>query len=99
MNSEEETLLLLLLRRRRRKRKRKTRAWVLEILMNRGQDGHFFTLYPLLRRNEEQFFNYFRMSIASFDELTAILQDSITRQNTIMRKSISAEQRIAMTLR
>ncbi|XP_050354264.1 uncharacterized protein LOC126778588 [Nymphalis io] len=100
MASDEETLLLLLLRHRRRQRKRKTRSvWVEEILMYREQEGDFYTLYPRLRRSEKNFFNYFRMSIASFDELTSILKLSISRQDTVMRKSIPAEQRLAMTLR
>ncbi|XP_050351879.1 uncharacterized protein LOC126774408 [Nymphalis io] len=100
MASDEETLLLLLLRHRRRQRKRKTRSvWVEEILMYREQEGDFYTLYPRLRRSEKKFFNYFRMSIASFDELTSILKLSISRQDTVMRKSIPAEQRLAMTLR
>ncbi|CAF4863328.1 unnamed protein product [Pieris macdunnoughi] len=87
MASDEETLLLLLLRRRRRqKRRRQTRSlWVEEILMYREQDGNFFTLYPSLRRNENKFFNYFRMSTAPFDELTTILKASISRRDTVIR--------------
>ncbi|CAH2101710.1 unnamed protein product [Euphydryas editha] len=38
----------------------------------------FITLYPKLREHDEKFFNYFRMSVTSFDELLEIIQEDLT---------------------
>lgn len=98
MDFEEEALLLLLLIRRRRRRK-KRKLWVHPILETRNYNGEFNHLFSELRLDEEKFFNYFRMSISSFDELCNILKDKIKREDTIMRKSIPPEERLAVTLR
>lgn len=98
MNFDEEALLLVLLLRKKRCRKRRS-TWVHPILQSRGQYGMFHTLYPQLRDDGDKFFNYFRMSMTSFDELTNIVRQKLQRVDSIMRKSISAEERIAVTLR
>lgn len=98
----DEALLLLLLHRRRRarkhKRKRNREIWV-QLILQYKHEGDFYTLLPKIRSQEKCFYKYFRMSRRSFEELTDILKNKICRQDTIMRKSISAEERIAITLR
>lgn len=97
MDSDEEALLLLKPRRRRQRQKRK--FWVHPILELREQHGQFYHLFMELRSDEEKFFNYFRMSVSSFDELNNILKSKIKREDTIMRRSIQPEERLAVTLR
>lgn len=93
-------LLSLLLYRRRAKRRQKNRQiWVHPINERREDVGAFYTLFPDLRNDEDKFFNYFRMSIASFDELHIRLKSKIQRQNTTMRNSIQPVEMLAITLR
>jgi ribosomal protein L20 len=56
---------------RRRKRMRKNRVmWVHRINEKRLEAGiEYHSLFEELRQVEDKFFNYFRMSISSFDEL------------------------------
>ena len=100
---EAQTLLLLLLIRRRRRQVKKlqraARIWINPLLLNCHSEGDFFILYPKLRQDELKFYNYFRMSVAAFEQLNDLLKESVSRHDTIMRKSISAEERIAITIR
>ncbi|CAH1964553.1 unnamed protein product [Acanthoscelides obtectus] len=59
----------------------------------------FFKLYGDLRKYPEKFFNYTRISIASFDELLNLCRNDLTKQDTIFRKSISAEEKLFVSLR
>jgi hypothetical protein len=61
--------------------------------------GQFYTLFEDLRANEAKFFNYFRMSSRSYDELLVILKHDITGKNTNMRLCISPEEKPAVTFR
>lgn len=44
-------------------------------------------------------FNYLRMSLTSFDELLSLCWNDLTKQDTILRKSISPEEKLFVTLR
>ena len=97
---DREQLLALLLYRRRLKRKRKTGLiWVHSINQRREEVGDFYTLFPELRNDEEKFFNYFRMSISSFDELHNLLENHTQRKNTRLRNCIQPVEMLAITLR
>ncbi|CAH1977615.1 unnamed protein product [Acanthoscelides obtectus] len=65
----------------------------------RQKVGTFYTLFEQLRNDDTKFFNYFRMSITSFDELHERLKDSIQRKNTKMRNCIQPIEMLAITLR
>ena len=52
-----------------------------------------------LREDTEKFFSYFRMSPQQFDELLRLVAPKITKKNTNWRPVISAEIRLAITLR
>ncbi len=65
----------------------------------RDKPYEFQTFYGHIRNNDSEFFGYYRMSIKSFDELLGLVRPYITKQNTIMRQSISAEERLTITLR
>ncbi|XP_044746944.1 protein ALP1-like [Coccinella septempunctata] len=60
----------------------------------------FMTLYPNLREHNEKFFNYFRMSIQSFDDLLEIIKEDLSpSQNYVVRDVVSAEEKLVITLR
>ena len=59
----------------------------------------YTTLYPRLREHKTKFFNYFRMSVKSFDELLGLIQEEICSSNTMMRDSICPEEKLVITLR
>ncbi|CAH1998916.1 unnamed protein product [Acanthoscelides obtectus] len=52
-----------------------------------------------IRKHPDKFFEYYRMSIASFDELLGALRPLITKQETSFKKPISAKERLTVTLR
>lgn len=92
-------LIALLLFRRRIKRRRNRLIWVHPINEMRKEVGIFYTLFKQLRQDDTKFFNYFRMSITSFDELHGRIKDSIQRKNTKMRNCIQPVEMLAITLR
>jgi len=53
-----------------------------------------------LREDPDKFFNYFRMSATTFDELLhERLKVTLQRQDTFMKECIQPEQMLAVTLR
>lgn len=93
-----QTILLYLIW-RRRKRNQKKRVWVQPINSERQKHGAYYVLYPELRQNPREFFNYFKMSISTFDELLSLLKDKIRKADTNMRLCISATERLVITIR
>ncbi|KAM4053373.1 uncharacterized protein ACNLHF_006064 isoform 1-T1 [Anomaloglossus baeobatrachus] len=102
LNNVNRNLLILtalrILRRRRRAQIRTKKMWVHPLILERTSKGHFAVLYQDLRRYEDKFKQFCRLSIQSFDNLLAIVGDDLRKQDTIMRKSIAAE-RLLITLR
>ncbi|XP_069586989.1 uncharacterized protein [Ranitomeya imitator] len=80
-------------------RRRSRRMWVHPLLTKRLTKGHFHRLYTALREHPDKFYLYCRMSIQTFDRLLEILRPGITFQDTRLRKAISAEERLLLTLR
>lgn len=99
MNFNEEALLLLLLERRRQKKRKKRKFWVHPIVEDRVKFGQYQTLYHKLRNYPDKFFQFLRMSVNSFDELLHTIGPIISKSNTIMRRSISSEERLVMCIR
>ena len=73
--------------------------WVHPLNLDREKKGEFYTLYPNLRNFQKEFFAMYRMNPAKFDELLRILELRLRRSNTNMRKAISPEQKLVITLR
>jgi endo-1,4-beta-D-glucanase Y len=46
-----------------------------------------------------KFYNYCRMSVMSFEVLLSMLKDKLTKPDTNCRRSITAEERLFLTLR
>ncbi|XP_077497908.1 uncharacterized protein LOC144108585 [Amblyomma americanum] len=90
----------LLLRRRRAQKARRRRLWVHPCWRYRDVEGQANALLPRLRARDEGFFrDFLRMPPSSFDTLLHIVRPVIERQDTPFRRSISAHDRLAMTVR
>ena len=69
------------------------------MLRERNTKGLFYSLYNDLRKYDEKFFNFTRMSTNSFDELLRYIENDIRGQNTNFRESIVPEENLLVTLR
>lgn len=96
---EIEIAAVWYLNRRSKKRKQKREFWVHPIVQLRLKEGTFHMLFHHLVQFPSKFFNYFRMSVQSFNELLNAIKTSIERQDTTMRMSISPKERLAVSLR
>lgn len=101
MELERAVVLWLAYRRwKKRKRAERRRFRIHPILRDRMTHSMFITLYPNLRQHKEKFFNYFRMSIESFDELLNIAKDDLSPcENYVIRDTVTAEEKLVITLR
>ncbi|XP_071534104.1 uncharacterized protein [Panulirus ornatus] len=97
MDVEEAACLWLLHRRQERRRKRR-QHWIHPVIEDSLSHGMYVTLYPKLRNHEEKFFNYFRMSMTSFDDLLELVGEDIATANTTFRDSISPEEKLIVTI-
>ncbi|XP_069618150.1 uncharacterized protein [Ranitomeya imitator] len=73
--------------------------WVHPIINEREEKGHFHVLYQDLRSYPEKFIQFCRLTIQAFDRLLIILTPQLSYEDTCMRRSISAEERLLITLR
>ncbi|XP_077137452.1 uncharacterized protein LOC143802541 [Ranitomeya variabilis] len=85
--------------RRRRSRRHPKRMWVHPIIHEREEKGHFHVLYQDLRSYPEKFIQFCRLTIQAFDRLLIILAPHLSYEHTVRRRSISAEERLLITLR
>lgn len=84
----------------RRKPKRRRLVWTRDWIQRREEHGAYHSLLRELRASDPvSYRNFIRMDEVSFSTLLQKLSPIITRQNTVMRRSISAEERLAVTLR
>lgn len=82
------------------KRKQKKRSeWTKQWLRDREKWSHINLLNHLRDSNVKDYQNFLRMTEVEFNYLLEIVTPHITRQDTHMRKSISAEHRLVATLR
>lgn len=86
-------------RMRRRRQKEERKYWVHPILKTRLSSSHYITLYPKLRDHDETFFNYFRMSIKSFDDLLDLIKNELEANEQSVRYCISPQEKLIVTLR
>ena len=76
------------------------RLWVRNWVANRNKCGASHQLLNELRlEDKKSSFNFLRMNHSSFQELSALCTPFISKQDTTMRKAISACERLALTLR
>ena len=81
-----------------RRSHKKRSVWIKHILRKRQEEGTFQLLIPKLLDNNKQFQNFFRMSKSSFYFLLNLVESTLTRKDTRWRRSISAHERLALTL-
>ena len=72
--------------------------WIYPINNLRFEKGEFFMMYPDLRRYEDRFFGWYRMSTRQFDALLDIVRNSLTKRSTNFREPISAEEQLVITI-
>ena len=89
--------MALLLKKKKHSRKRKIQTH--EMLKSRLDKGVHHTLYDDLCVDDTKFFNYFRMSNPSFEELLSLIENEIRGTDTNMRTSIRPDEKLAVTLR
>ncbi|KAL4708934.1 hypothetical protein ACJJTC_014962 [Scirpophaga incertulas] len=94
-------VLLYWYRRHQRSRRRQNRRfWVHPINQESVRTITFEKLFENRRNDEKMFFNYFRMSIESFEKLLTRLENSsLPKSNTNMRKCLSTKMKLAICLR
>lgn len=79
---------------------RKKRRWGTHpVLANRLSTGQFYIMFEKHRMYPDKFFQYYRMSVTSFDELLCLVSEKIRKNDTTMKKSIPPVQRLVITLR
>ncbi|XP_077112392.1 uncharacterized protein LOC143767757 [Ranitomeya variabilis] len=84
--------------RRRRNSRRQKWMWVHPIIQEREEKGHFHVLYCDLRSFPDKFTQFCRLSIEAFDRLLILLGPHLSYEDTVMRRAISAEERLLITL-
>ncbi|CAH1971178.1 unnamed protein product [Acanthoscelides obtectus] len=82
-------------------KKRRKRRWSIHPINSaRNLRGTYYTLHKELRRDNDKFFNYYRMSIASFDELCEKLKNTFNKDRELIQGfAFEAEEMLSMTLR
>ena len=74
--------------------------WVKPCLQRRQSRGFYDQLVSELQIKDEDIYkNYLRMKPEHFDEILDIIRNDISKQNTHLRDSISAEVKIAVMIR
>lgn len=96
--ASKAALALLLVARKRRMRNRRRRWWIHPVISNRSNRGKFFILQDTLKNHPDKFHDYYRMSIGSFDIILSAIREKLSKKNTV-RESISAEEKLSITLR
>ncbi|XP_069830966.1 uncharacterized protein [Dendropsophus ebraccatus] len=100
--SAHMALLVLLARRRKLRRQeaaRQKRLWIHPVIRMKQEKGHFAMLYADLRRCPGKFQEFIKMSTSAFDGLLDLMRPMLTMQQTLLRRCISPEQRLLITLR
>ncbi|XP_046404950.1 uncharacterized protein LOC124170281 [Ischnura elegans] len=82
-----------------KKKRAKRRFWEHPSLAMRSESGIFQAMYEDLRQHPEKFFDFYGMSISTFDELLSSVKIAITKKDTVARMAITAEERLSVTLR
>ena len=73
--------------------------WVHPINEMRPEKGEFYILCPDLWHFGPKFFNMYRMSVPKFDALLQKVAPKLEKKCTIMRKPLSPEHKLIITLR
>ena len=92
---------LLLMKKKRQEQQtgaQHRRFWVHPINQLRDSKGVFGNLVTELRDHPDRHMKYLRMSPENFDAILHMIRPLITKQDTVMRKSIQPAMKLAVTL-
>lgn len=82
------------------KKVNKRREWIKHWRQNRDSSGSYHFLTQELRLQDKQAYRgYLRMDADCFQEILNLIKTDITRQDTVLRKAVSAEEKLSLTLR
>lgn len=81
------------------KRNVKRQRWMKNWLQKREKYSHVVLLKEIGMTESEDYRNYFRMSVGTFDKLLRMVEPFLIRKDTNMRESLSVNERLAVTLR
>ncbi len=73
------------------------RWWVRPIFARRAEQGDYSNLFQELRKDEDKFFAYCRMTTAQFDMLLNMVTPKLLKNSK--RSAICPGERLALTLR
>ncbi|KAF0768784.1 protein ALP1-like [Aphis craccivora] len=73
--------------------------WVHPLNAQRITLGESHYLYFDLRKYLDRIFNYYHMSIKSFDELVVLMRPRISETSSTFRETIDIKKRLTVTLR
>jgi hypothetical protein len=79
-------------------KKKKRKVWCKEWLLQRSRLSHV-ELIKELRSSSQDYFNYLRMSEDNFMILLEKVRPLIEKEDTVLRAAITAEERLAVTIR
>ena len=80
------------------KKRRKRKKWVKDWIGKRNSFTYLNLSNEIKKIDMDDFQNYFRMDYRTYSNLLEILRPLITKKNTVMKESISANERLAITL-
>lgn len=83
------------------KKKNKRKCWEREWIAKRKQNAGLYRelLQELAKEDAAAYINFLRMSFSNFEALLEMVAPIIAKQDTHLRKSIPAGERLAVTLR
>ncbi|XP_050316046.1 uncharacterized protein LOC126750463 [Anthonomus grandis grandis] len=87
------------LRKKKNKLRRQRRWWMLSIHKSRGQFNGLILLADLQKEPSGKFMNFCRMSAEDFEIILNQIGPHILKQDINMRKAISIQERLVITLR
>ncbi|KAJ8912407.1 hypothetical protein NQ315_013473 [Exocentrus adspersus] len=79
-------------------RKRRSK-WVKSYLLKKRQLSHIPLLQELRENDPDDFKNYLRTDMKTYDILFYLVREALTKQNIPMREAIGPEERLMATLR
>ncbi|XP_073431999.1 uncharacterized protein [Dendrobates tinctorius] len=85
--------------RERQRRRQQRRMWIHPIIELQESRGAYHTLYSELQASPEKFTDYNRMTQETFNYLLGRVKEVIRRQDTQLRRAITPEERLLVTLR
>ena len=101
MASRRRRALLLaafiLIKRRQQRRMKAKKCWMKHWVSRRVEQGAYCNL--LMNLDKQGYRNYLRLSKAQFNDVLKRVSPLLERDDTVFRRSISAGERLALTLR